>query len=257
MLALRTLNLHGCWLLRSSTLAGLLAATPQLQSLNLSFCARALSRSESSAHASPHSEEVLELIAGLDQLSLLDLTNCDLSDAAINRLCSGWTRRMEAERAKQVEEHEAAAAAAAASAALSTLAIQPVAATSTAVMTSAAVAAAPPLPSSRLPPLPPPALRSLNLSNNPSLSNASLSAFHSVGLQLHDLCVYGVYRLDDKGLLNLSYKHLKRLCYSGCYRVSESLKRYLFSSNPSLLLYNQPQQFGTEFFKQQQSPQQA
>ena len=36
---------------------------------------------------------------------------------------------------------------------------------------------------------------------------------------------------------------LTRFNHCGCYKVTEHGRRYMFSSNPSLLLYNNPREF--------------
>jgi hypothetical protein len=292
---LRSLNLHGCYLLRSSTLAAVLTATPNLEQLNLAFCPRALllrdasdvavnndvasaqqsaatsdasvSGSESTASSSStpplRASHPFEVMAQLRALRVLDLTSCDLEDEHMERFCDALTRRVAADKALQGDatgsssgtnntSATAGAVANGAAGALSSPSSSKMNALSTSlssVALSSAADLAATSASSRLASLPssssfPLKLSALNLANNARLSNVSLECFHRAGLKLADLCIYGDHRINDKGLLELAYARLQRFNYCGCYKVTDALKRFYISTNPQMLIYNKPQQFG-------------
>jgi len=250
---LRVLNLHGCWALRSDTLAAVLSATPNLVELNLAFCARSLQLRKKAPSvqlgddATPPSTSLLhpfESMALLRDLRSLDLTSCELDDAHMELFCNAIIRRVAADKAL-IEPPAAAAGESAAESNKLAIALSSVAIGSAAdlVNTSASSRAAS-LQNAASSSSSSPKLSALNLANNSRLSNASLQFFHRAGLRLSDLCIYGDYRLDDKGLLELSYARLQRFNYCGAYRVTDGLKRFFISSNPNMIIYNRPQHFG-------------
>jgi hypothetical protein len=203
-------------------------------------------------------------MAQLRALRVLDLTSCDLEDEHMERFCDALTRRVAADKELQGDatgsssgtKNTSATAGAVASGADTALSassssskINALSTSLSSVALSSAADLAATSASSRLASLPssssfPLKLSALNLANNARLSNVSLECFHRAGLKLADLCIYGDHRINDKGLLELAYARLQRFNYCGCYKVTDALKRFYISTNPQMLIYNKPQQFG-------------
>ena len=89
-------------------------------------------------------------------------------------------------------------------------------------------------------------LKYLNLANVGTISDRGLKAVGRY-FAMHDLCLYGCYRVTDNGVLDLRVDSLRRFNFSGCYKVSNGCQRYLFTSNTNILFYNAPHQFGPRF----------
>ena len=62
---------------------------------------------------------------------------------------------------------------------------------------------------------------------------------------LTDLCIFGCFKLTDSGIYHLGQlTNLIRFNYCGAYKISEASRRYLFSQNQTLLIYNSVVEFG-------------
>jgi hypothetical protein len=89
-------------------------------------------------------------------------------------------------------------------------------------------------------------LRALSVANCVQLTDKVLGTIKkTVGRDLDDLCIYGCLNLSDTGLVQIcnAARGLTRFNHCGCYKVTEHGRRYMFSANPSLLLYNNPREF--------------
>ena len=62
---------------------------------------------------------------------------------------------------------------------------------------------------------------------------------------LVDLCLFGCFKLTDSGIYHLGQLYnLVRFNYCGAYKITEASRRYLFSQNQTLLIYNSVVEFG-------------
>ena len=88
-------------------------------------------------------------------------------------------------------------------------------------------------------------LRALCVANLVKLTDKVLRALRStVGRDLLDLCVYGCYNMTDTGVVHICSLGITRFNSCGCYKITEQGRRYMFSSNPSIIMYNNPKDFG-------------
>ena len=80
------------------------------------------------------------------------------------------------------------------------------------------------------------------------LTDDSVEAIAATLGGLRELSLYGCRRLTDRALGALSglgCPNLKWLNTNGAYKVKDTAVQCLLSSHPALLLYNQPNLFGT------------
>lgn len=93
---------------------------------------------------------------------------------------------------------------------------------------------------------PPCRLSALNLHGCTRLGDAflsHLSASRSAGSAtggLQDLCLYGCYRVTDAGLIAIAtgLPQLRRLNVCGAYRITDNVRRYMYTAMPTLIFYN-------------------
>ena len=90
------------------------------------------------------------------------------------------------------------------------------------------------------------ALRALNLADCVALDPRSVSEMVGTVLPgLLDLCLFGCLQLNDSALLGMGGhdSRLRRLNAAGVYKITSAGMRYLLSSNPTIRVYNNPNEF--------------
>eukprot|EP00164_Ancoracysta_twista_P001942 GFYU01002552.1.p1 GENE.GFYU01002552.1~~GFYU01002552.1.p1 ORF type:complete len:870 (-),score=194.79 GFYU01002552.1:35-2644(-) len=90
-------------------------------------------------------------------------------------------------------------------------------------------------------------LKKLNFRNCRLLTDDSARAVGEA-LDLEDLSFHGCPKITDRGVIGVAQmkKTLKRFNSCGCFKISDGARRYLFDTNPSLLVYNNGDDFNTE-----------
>eukprot|EP01083_Nonionella_stella_P222591 794113_1 len=102
-----------------------------------------------------------------------------------------------------------------------------------------------PLPSDgALQPSGPSALHFLSLSCVGQLTDKGMAALMKYFKDIRDLSLYGCFHCTDNGFIHLRIENVERLNHAGCYKVSQAMVRYFFSTNQHLIFYINPNDFG-------------
>lgn len=92
-------------------------------------------------------------------------------------------------------------------------------------------------------------LEYLSVANASQITDESMR-FVALLRNLQDLCIFGCHKITDSGVYNLANRGLSslhRFNYCGSYKITDGARRYIFSQNAQLLIYNNVTEFGKHY----------